>query len=101
MVNQLNLIFSDVGDYEFTSTSTVAELKFDVVNMTATDDFRSFGFEASVEFVRLDWNCKDTHHITGASGELNLLVEAGPHVVVHDNSENSETVSINSFLACY
>ncbi|KOB64833.1 Low density lipoprotein receptor-related protein-like protein [Operophtera brumata] len=60
----------DVGDYEFTSTSTVAELKFDVVNMTATDDFRSFGFEASVEFVRLDWNCKDSHHITGAKPEV-------------------------------
>ncbi|XP_028030461.1 uncharacterized protein LOC114243244 [Bombyx mandarina] len=63
---------SDVGDYEFVSSSTVAELKFDVVNMTATDDFRSFGFEASVEFVRYDSVCESTHRVYGASGELRL-----------------------------
>lgn len=63
---------SDIGDYEFTSTSRVAELKFDVVNMTAADDFRSFGFEASVEFVRLDTSCDSTHRVYGASGELRL-----------------------------
>ncbi|XP_045485141.1 uncharacterized protein LOC110995642 [Pieris rapae] len=63
---------SDVFDYEFTSTSTVAELKFDVVNMTAMDDFRSFGFEASVEFVRVESHCEATHRVHGPSGELLL-----------------------------
>ncbi|GBP31499.1 hypothetical protein EVAR_84609_1 [Eumeta japonica] len=61
---------SDVADFEFTSTSPTVELKFDVVNMTAADDFRSFGFEASVEFVRYDDPCERTHKIHGASGEL-------------------------------
>ncbi|XP_072943885.1 uncharacterized protein [Epargyreus clarus] len=63
---------SDVGDYEFTSSSSVAELKFDVVNMTAVDDFRSFGFEASVEFVRLEAVCESSHRVYGPSGELRL-----------------------------
>ncbi|XP_034840103.1 uncharacterized protein [Maniola hyperantus] len=63
---------SDVSDYEFTSTSMVAELKFDVVNMSAVDDFRSFGFEASVEFIRLESVCESTHRVYGASGELKL-----------------------------
>lgn len=65
-------LHSDVPDYEFTSTSAVAELKFDVVNMSAVDDFRSFGFEASVEFVRLSSVCDSTHRVFGASGELRL-----------------------------
>ncbi|XP_013139476.1 PREDICTED: uncharacterized protein LOC106104080 [Papilio polytes] len=64
---------SDVGDYEFISKTTVAELKFDVVNMTATDDFRSFGFEATVEFVRQEILCENTHRAFGASGELRLM----------------------------
>lgn len=66
------LFSSDVGDYEFTSLSTVAELRFDVVNMTASDDFRSFGFEASVEFVRLEAGCESSHRVYGASGEMRL-----------------------------
>lgn len=41
--------------------------------MTASDDFRSFGFEASVEFIRLEDNCKDSHRVTGASGDLKLV----------------------------
>lgn len=63
---------SDVNEYEFTSTAMVAELKFDVVNMSAVDDFRSFGFEASVEFIRLDSVCDSTHRVYGASGEMRL-----------------------------
>lgn len=68
----MSIVSSDVTDYEFTSTSMVAELKFDVVNMSATDDFRSFGFEASVEFIRLDSVCDSTHRVYGASGEIRL-----------------------------
>ncbi|XP_011559939.3 uncharacterized protein LOC105390349 [Plutella xylostella] len=66
---------SEIEEYEFTSTASVAELKFDVVNMSATDDFRSFGFEASVEFVRLDTICENTrvHKVHGASGELRFV----------------------------
>ncbi|XP_050664549.1 uncharacterized protein LOC126965122 [Leptidea sinapis] len=63
---------SDVIDYEFTSSSTIAELKFDVVNMSALDDFRSFGFEASVEFIRVEATCEGTHRVNGPSGELLL-----------------------------
>lgn len=70
------LFFSDTGDYEFTSTGTVAELKFDVVNMSAVDDFRSFGFEASVEFVRLEALCESSHKVYGASGDLRLSSSA-------------------------
>lgn len=47
-------------------------MKFDVVNMSAVDDFRSFGFEASVEFVRLETVCESSHKVHGASGELRL-----------------------------
>lgn len=87
---------SNVGDYEFTSSSTVAELKFDVVNMTATDDFRSFGFEASVEFVRLESECKDSHHLTGASGELSLIAELdGPPVHTTHTSSYLQTANQN------
>lgn len=78
-----NLVCSDVGDYEFISKTTVAELKFDVVNMTATDDFRSFGFEATVEFVRQEILCENTHRAFGASGELRLM-----------SSPNTELVSM-------
>ncbi|XP_041977811.1 uncharacterized protein LOC121732087 [Aricia agestis] len=63
---------SDVGDYEFTSRTQIVELKFDVVNMTAADDFRAFGFDASVEFVRLDSPCEGSHRVYGSSGELRL-----------------------------
>lgn len=63
---------SDVNDYEYISNAMVAELKFDVVNMSAVDDFRSFGFEASVEFVRLESVCESSHRVYGASGELRL-----------------------------
>lgn len=65
-----------MNDYEFTSTAMVAELKFDVVNMSAVDDFRSFGFEASVEFIRLDSVCDSTHRVYGASGEMRLSAHA-------------------------
>lgn len=86
---------SDIGDYEFTSSSTVAELKFDVVNMTATDDFRTFGFEASVEFVRLESQCKDPHHLKGASGELNLVAELDGAVHVAHTSSQVQSASQN------
>lgn len=68
-----NLFFSDINDFEFTSESSVAELKFDVINMNSVDDFRSFGFEASVEFVRLDAVCENNHRVHGASGHLHLF----------------------------
>lgn len=80
----MSFISSDVSDYEYTSTSMVAELKFDVVNMSAVDDFRSFGFEASVEFIRLESVCESTHRVYGASGELRLAA----------HSPLSESVSI-------
>lgn len=56
--------------------------------MSASDDFRSFGFEASVEFVRLDTGCETTHRVYGASGELRLS----------SSSPMSESVSITNIF---
>lgn len=46
--------------------------------MTSVDDFRSFGFEASVEFIRLEAVCERTHRLHGASGNLHFFSRGTP-----------------------
>lgn len=56
--------------------------------MSAVDDFRSFGFEASVEFVRLEAVCESSHKVYGASGDLRLSSSAPMADIVSYKLEN-------------
>ncbi|XP_037073714.1 uncharacterized protein LOC119094908 [Pollicipes pollicipes] len=53
------------------STASVLELRYDVFNMTAAEDFYSYSFIAKYEFLRKT-ACKTETRINGSSGAMNL-----------------------------
>lgn len=71
-----------VTPFSFTSTGHVVEVHFEVFNMNAMDDFRSFHFEGSWEFVR-QTVCTRSQKLKGPSGEIQF----------NSLSRNSEDVS--------
>ncbi|XP_039292120.1 uncharacterized protein LOC111044919 [Nilaparvata lugens] len=61
--------------YTFVSTSHVVEVKFNVLHMTSSDDFRNINFEASWEFVRKAV-CTKKQKVRGISGEIQFVSPA-------------------------
>lgn len=57
--------------FVFVSNSHVVEVRFEAVNMSATDDFKNMFFEATYEFIKTSV-CTKSQKISGASGEINL-----------------------------
>lgn len=55
--------------FTYVSTSNVAELRFDVIGMNATDDFTTLFFEGTWKFVRTPM-CKRNMRLQGPSGEI-------------------------------
>lgn len=55
------------------SSTHVAEVRFEAINMSASDDFGNMFFEGTYEFVRSPI-CPKTQKVTGASGEIILGV---------------------------
>ncbi|PSN38542.1 hypothetical protein C0J52_22225 [Blattella germanica] len=56
-------------NFTFVSTAHVVEVRFVVLNMNASDDFRNFNFEGSWEFIRTPV-CPRRQRLSGASGEI-------------------------------
>ena len=56
-------------NFTFASTAHVVELRFVVINMNASDDFKNFNFEGTWEFIRTPV-CSRKQRLSGASGEI-------------------------------
>ncbi|KAK6625096.1 hypothetical protein RUM43_005387 [Polyplax serrata] len=61
-----------ITPFSFISTGNIVEVHFEVFNMNALDDFRSFRFEGSWEFVRQAF-CTRSQQLKGPSGEINFI----------------------------
>lgn len=55
--------------FSFVSTANVVELRFDVINMNASDDFTTLFFEGTWKFIRAP-TCRSNLRLHGASGEI-------------------------------
>lgn len=59
----------------FTSTGKEIEVHFISTNMTTEDDPDSINFEATYEFIRGPYMCKESRKMTGPSGTTSLSLE--------------------------
>lgn len=60
-----------ITPFSFVSAGHIVEVHFEVLNMNAMDDFRSFRFEGSWEFVR-QTVCTRSQQLKGPSGEIHF-----------------------------
>lgn len=75
--------------FTYVSSSNVAELRFDVTGMNATDDFTTLFFEGTWKFIRTP-TCKKNMRIQGPSGALAFYYP----------SETADEVSEITYSSC-